>query len=113
MRFSWDDRKARRNERVHGVSFALAQAGIETGLAVPIEEQFREGEWREKVVAPLAGHVFLTIILVASQGDRNEFLSTTSEEGEAWQANGITIRIISARRASKAETLLWVQSRST
>ena len=111
MKFSWDERKARRNERIHGVSFTLAQAAIESGLAVPIEEQYREGEWRERVVASLGGHVFLLVILAISQGDEDEFLRNTVEEGETYQPGQPVVRIISARHASEAETLLWIQDR--
>jgi uncharacterized DUF497 family protein len=112
IEFTWDERKARRNERDHGISFPLARVALETGLGVPVEEEFREGEWRTNVVVPLRG-IFLITVTVASYGDEDEDNAGDSEETEqGWNGRNIVIRIISAREATPIENDGYFRSRA-
>ncbi|WP_049789363.1 BrnT family toxin [Granulicella tundricola] len=114
MRFTWDERKARRNVREHGLSFPLGQAAIESGLGIPVEEQFREGEWRTLVVAPVHGILLITIVVTLNYGEQDEDLIETGEyeqEPIDWQDEAAVIRIISVREASAAEQALYFESR--
>ena len=112
--FDWTTRKADRNAREHAnVSFPLAQNALESGLGVPIEEQFVEGEWRTAVVAPSANGVLLFIVIAHRIGDEDE-QSTSDEkvgtENEGWKKEDLTIRIISARKATAHERRLYLEA---
>ena len=113
IEFEWDERKARRNEREHGVSFRLAQAALETGLGVPIAEQFRQGEWRTNVVVPLRGIFLITITIAAYYGEEDEDISTgrDDETEQPRSGSGAIIRIISARESTQQEQSIYFQSR--
>lgn len=71
IRYTWNARKAARNLREHDVSFTLAEYALRQGLAVPIEEQFREGEWRVKMVVLVEGNVLLTVVVGTGDEDEN------------------------------------------
>jgi uncharacterized DUF497 family protein len=113
IEFTWDARKARRNERIHGVSFPVAQAALETRLGVEIEEQFREGEWRTIVVAPFRG--ILLVHITFAFYPRGEYEDSDSGDNEEpkqdWSGEHGIIRIISAREASSHEQSLYFAAR--
>jgi len=114
IEFEWDERKARRNEREHGVSFRLAQAALETGLGVPIAEQFRQGEWRTNIVVPLRGVLLITVTIATYHGEEDEDISAGSDEDEETEqpwSGGALIRIISARESTLEEQRTYFQSR--
>jgi uncharacterized DUF497 family protein len=82
-RVKWDLRKAEKNFRKHGVSFEVAQEAIDDPLSVTVvDPNHSYGETRYITVGCTRAGEFLV-------------LSHTSREGR--------IRLISARRATKAE----------
>ena len=113
IEFQWDERKARRNEREHGVSFAVGQAALESGLGVEIGEQFREGEWRTIIVAPFRSVVLLHItIAFYGRGEDEDGIAGDGEETEQdWTGEHGVIRIISARKATTDEQSLYFEYR--
>jgi uncharacterized DUF497 family protein len=113
IEFTWDSRKARRNEREHGISFPLARAALESQLGIPVEEQFREGEWRTNVVVPLRGIFLITVTVASYHGDEDEGIGTggSEETEQAWGSGDIVIRIIMAREATTHEKAHYFESR--
>jgi uncharacterized DUF497 family protein len=109
IEFTWDARKARRNERDHGISFAAAQTALESRLGVEIEEQFREDEWRTIVIAPLHGILLLHITIAFYPRGEDEGTSIESDEEarQHWRRGEGTVRIISARKAEADEQALY------
>lgn len=105
IEFTWDARKAKRNLREHSVSFPLAQAALESGLAVPLEEQYREEEWRTIVIAPLRGILLLhiTFAFYPRSNDEDFHDELAGEETRIWTGTQGVIRIISARKATTDE----------
>jgi uncharacterized protein len=83
MRFEWDETKARRNLREHGVSFEEAASVFGDPLALEIRDQ-QHTQLEERYIA--MGYSRLGRLLVVVH----------SEEAE-------TLRIISARRATRTE----------
>lgn len=82
LSFEWDDAKAVSNLAKHWVSFIAACQVFNDPLAVDMEDRSMEyGEVRRRIIG-LGNGIFLTVIY--------------TERGEI-------IRIISARRASRAE----------
>jgi uncharacterized DUF497 family protein len=81
--FEWDPAKAARNLEAHGVDFADAAVALEDDRALTIEDTIHEDEQRFVSVCldPLAR---LLVVVYA------------------WRGND-TIRIISARKATKTE----------
>jgi uncharacterized DUF497 family protein len=86
MRFEWDAAKAELNRRKHGVTFELAVRVFADPAYVTVQDRIEEGEPRWRTLGLVDGTVLL---LVAH-------LWFDDEEGEV-------IRIISARRATRAE----------
>jgi uncharacterized DUF497 family protein len=83
MRFEWDETKARRNLREHGVSFEEAASVFGDPFALEIRDQ-QHSQLEERYIA--MGYSLLGRLLVVVH----------SEEAE-------TLRIISARRATRTE----------
>ena len=108
MTFTWDPRKAKRNERIHGISFALAQGALESGFAVPVEEQYRSGEWRTVVVGPIYNGVLISIVI--AQGDEDDTYNSIEEDSTDRSPEEVVVRIISARRSSPYEQKLYVEA---
>ena len=82
LSFEWDETKARSNFAKHGVSFEAAARAFEDPLLVELEPQLSvEGEIRFSIVADNSGMLLFVVYV--------ERLNT--------------IRIISARRATKHE----------
>ncbi len=113
IEFTWDERKARRNEREHSVTFNIAQAALESGWGIEIGEQFREEEWRTLIVAPFRGILMLHItIAFYGRGEDEDGIRGSDEETEPdWTGEQGTIRIISAREATAKERSLYFQYR--
>jgi hypothetical protein len=79
---------------------------------VPVQEQFRGGEWRTNVVVPLRG-IFLITVTLASYGDDDEDSAGDGQETEqSWGDRTIVIRIISARESTPSENALYFESRA-
>ena len=113
IKFTWDARKAERNERIHGVSFSLAQVAIESRLGVPIDEQYREDESRTLIVAPLRGSLLLQITLAfySRSDDEDPSDEAYQEADQTWNGNEGIIRIISARKATTREQAFYFAAR--
>jgi uncharacterized DUF497 family protein len=113
IEFQWDERKARRNEREHGVSFAIAQTALESRLGVEIGEQFREEEWRTLVVAPFRGMLMLhiTIAFYGRDEDEDSIAGSDEETEQNWSGEHGVIRIITARKATTGEQNLYFEYR--
>src|ERR1700739_3344878 len=61
--FEWDDRKAKRNERLHGVTFDLARLVFEDPNAIDRLDLDEPDEDRE-LITGLVGDVLLTVCFV-------------------------------------------------
>lgn len=84
MVFEWDSRKARSNQAKHGVSFEEAATVFGDLLSLTIPDPLHSGPSEERFIT--IGSSYLGRLLVVVHGD----------EGES-------IRIISARRATRRE----------
>ena len=89
-RFTWDETKNLSNRKKHGVSFEEAARVFFDPLHLSIQDRIEDGEQRWQTLG-LAGGV--TILLVAH---------TVTEDGPENELVEV-IRIISARRATRAE----------
>jgi uncharacterized DUF497 family protein len=83
----WDERKNAANRKKHGISFETAQLVFEDPLHRTIQERVEEGEVRYQTLGQIGG---IALVL-------NVAHTWSDDEGEE------IIRIISARRATKAE----------
>lgn len=86
MRFTWDPQKDAANRRKHGVSFELARRVFDDPNHISIQDRHEGGEERWQTIG-LIGPV--AIFMVAHTYE--------DEDGEE------VVRIISARKATKAE----------
>ncbi len=107
IEFTWDARKARRNEREHGIAFDLAQAAIESGLGIEIEEQEHGDEWRTIIIAPFRGMLLIQITLAFYGRGTNEDIGVSEKAEQNWTGGDGIIRIISAREATSREQALY------
>ena len=111
MKFEWDERKARYNERKHGVSFAVARKALEGGFAFHAEDQFRGGEWRMVMLAPIKESLILTIVVVLRNGVEDADADEEKRGEYEWSAGDTVIRIVSARKADAQEQARYFESR--
>ena len=86
MRFEWNEKKNRENQKKHSVSFELAQQVFDDPLALSRLDRVENGEQRWQTL----GLVGETVVLLVVHTVREE-------HGEE------VIRIISARKATKHE----------
>jgi uncharacterized DUF497 family protein len=86
MQFVWDEAKNLANQRKHGLSFERAILAFHDPLRVTIMERIEGGEMRWQTFGIVDG----TLLLMVAH------TITDAEEIE-------TIRVISARRATKSE----------
>lgn len=84
--FTWDERKATANLRKHGVTFTDAAAVFRDPHCRTIQDRFENGEYRWQTIGYSRGVILLLVAHTCSDENGNEL-----------------IRIISARRATKAE----------
>jgi hypothetical protein len=92
--FEWDEAKARSNLRKHGVSFDDAMLVFADPYALVEQDRIEQGELRWQTLGLAAG---IVLLLVAH---------TVQNDGE-----DETIRIISARKASRKERIRYDQNR--
>ncbi len=85
IRFDWDARKARSNEKKHGVSFEEAQSVFFDEQALLLEDPRPLHEEERFVLLGLSASLRLLVVVHALR-------------------DGDVIRIISARKASRLET---------
>jgi uncharacterized DUF497 family protein len=98
MRFSWDQVKARRNLRTHGISFEAAAEVFSDPCHITTENYFigDEGEQRYATIGMTRDCVLLLVVFV----ERTEAEARNEKTPE-------TIHIISARKAQTYETKIY------
>ena len=85
IRFEWDERKNRANGKKHGVSFSEAQTAFYDEQALLMAEPIRPSDEERFVLLGLSDGLRLVVI------------------SHCYREADRTIRIISARRATKSE----------
>ena len=90
MRFEWDPRKDKANREKHGISFDLAQRVCDDPNHLSLQDRHERGEERWQTLGLIGPHA---ILLVAHTYE--------DEHGEE------IVRIISARKATRAERRLY------
>jgi hypothetical protein len=85
IRFEWDPRKARSNEKKHGVSFEEAESVFYDEQALLLEDPQPENEEERFVLLGLSAVLRVLVVVHALRGED-------------------VIRIISARKATRLET---------
>jgi uncharacterized DUF497 family protein len=93
MRYEWDDAKAERNERKHGITFEVAILVFDDPNCALFVERVQDGEERWHAIGSVMGAVILTVV--------HTYYA---------EATGETIRIISARNATAQERKLYAQN---
>lgn len=86
MRFEWDPRKDKANREKHGISFELARRVFDDPNHLSLQDRHESGEERWQTLGLIGPYA---ILLVAHTYE--------DENGEE------TVRIISARKATRAE----------
>ncbi len=92
MRIVWDETKSRMNLAKHNVSFALACLVFDDPFHLSVQDRFKEGEERWQTV----GRVGDTLLILVAH-------TYQDKDGEE------TVRLISARRATKQEQRRYEQ----
>ena len=92
--FSWDDTKNELNQRKHGIRFELAKLVFNDPLHLTRQDRIENGEQRWQTVGRVGDVVLLLVAHTWHQIENN------SEH----------IRIISARRATKLERVIYEQA---
>jgi uncharacterized DUF497 family protein len=95
MRFEWDERKNRSNQRKHGVSFELAELVFDDPLALSKPERVEGGEERWHTLGLVAASVVLLVAHTVREEPHDE-----------------VIRIISARKATRYERKQYEQGKA-
>jgi uncharacterized DUF497 family protein len=93
MRFEWDRAKNEINAVKHGVDFETAQLVFDDPLCVTFVERVVAGEQRWHAIGMVEGIVVLVVVHTYCQDESQE-----------------TIRIVSARRATKHERRLYAET---
>ncbi len=93
LTFSWDEEKNRLNKLKHGISFETAQFVFADPMQFSRNDRIVEGEERWQTIGRVGEHALL---LVAH---------TWTDEG-----GDVSIRVIPARRATKAERRIYEES---
>jgi uncharacterized DUF497 family protein len=96
IRFEWDNAKAKANRRKHGISFEIARHVFEDPDALVEQDRIESGELRWQTIGMVNGAVLLLVAHTVAFGD--------DEQDE-------TIRVISARRASRRERSRYEKER--
>lgn len=93
IRFEWDPAKAAANVVKHGISFELAAQVFSDPFALSVQDRTEDGEYRWQTLGMVNGWV----LLLVAHTIRDEIDGTE------------LIRIISARRATRAERKRYEQ----
>lgn len=90
--FTWDPEKAKRNERVHGVSFETAKEAFGDPHQVTVESYFLEdqGEQRQALIGMTQGLTLVFAVFVDRSSPRTEI-----------------VHIVSARKAESYERKIY------
>lgn len=86
INFEWDENKAESNLRKHGVTFIDAAAVFQDPYRISVQDRCEHGEYRWQTIGYSRGIVILLVAYTHRDSHNTEI-----------------IRIISARRATKAE----------
>jgi hypothetical protein len=86
MRFEWDERKNRANQRKHGIDFQTACLVFDDPFALSSQDRVEDGERRWQTIGLVGG---VAVVLVAHTVD--------------FESDCEVIRVISARRANSKE----------
>lgn len=92
MRFVWDEIKNSTNRRKHQVSFETAQLVFDDPLQVSKQDRIEDSEQRWQTIGLVHGVVLLLVAHTHTEADGEE-----------------AIRIISARKANKAERRIYAE----
>ena len=92
MNFVWDEAKDRINRQKHEVSFETAQLVFDDPFHVSRQDRIENGEQRWQTIGLVHGVVLLLVAHTYIEADGLE-----------------TIRIISARKADKAERRIYAE----
>ena len=92
-RFTWDPRKAAQNLTKHRVSFAEAQTVFEDDDALLIADPDHSADENRYILLGLSGALRVLVVVHCER------------------ENGEVIRIISARKATKAEQFAYTEQR--
>ena len=96
IRFEWDPVKASRNERKHGITFEDAVCVFDDPYSLFEQDRTDErGEQRWQAIGLVAGIIVLLVVHTIREDGPDEI-----------------VRIISARRATREESVRYDQSRS-
>jgi uncharacterized DUF497 family protein len=90
--FLWDDDKAGRNERRHGVSFHAATVALDDPLSQTLHD-LEHSELEDRWLTIGHDHSGALLVVIYACGEH--------------EAGGINVRIISARKATKPERLRY------
>lgn len=93
MKFAWDETKNSINRRKHQVSFETAQLVFDDPLHVSKQDRIENNEQRWQTIGLVHGVVLLLVAHTHAEADGEE-----------------TIRIISARKADKAERRIYAEA---
>src|ERR1700726_4524381 len=96
IRFEWDSAKEQANRRKHRISFEIARHVFEDADALVEQDRIEDGEVRWQTIGMIDGALLLLVAHTVAAGD--------DEPDE-------TIRIISARRASRRERRRYEKER--
>lgn len=94
MNVIWDEGKNRQNKKKHRVSFEMAQLVFNDPLHVSIQDRYEGEEERWQTMGLIENAVVLLVAHTYREQDGKE-----------------TIRIVSARKATKKERILYEESR--
>jgi len=91
IRFEWDPVKARSNERKHGVTFEEAQTAFFDDLALVIDDPDHSDDKARFVLLGVSAGARMLVVV------------------HAYRSSPDTIRIISARKGTRAERATYVK----
>ena len=92
MKFVWDEAKNSANRRKHRVSFETAQLVFDDPYQLSMQDRIENGEQRWQTIGLVHG---VALLLVA-----HTYIDADGQE---------TVRIISARKADKAERRVYAE----
>lgn len=93
MRFEWDEKKNRRNQAKHNVSFEAARFVFDDAYAFSIRDRVVNGEERWQTIGRAAG-ISVLLVVHANREERGEEVT----------------RIIMARKATPRERRLYEEA---
>ena len=95
LRFTWDPRKAATNARKHGVTFEEAQTAFADEHGLLLDDPEHSGTEERFILLGLSAALHLLVVV------------------HCYQTPGDTIRLVSARKATRVErrayTAWWIQ----